>query len=146
VIEAVCRCSAGLDVHKATVTCTIVWEDESGRIKKKTRQYSSFKRELRRLAQWLKQKDVELAVMESAGIYWKTVYEVLEEYELKVFVVNARYVKHVPGRKTDVQDSEWLADLARCGWLRASFIPPRDLRQLRRIKPLWDEALWVSGR
>jgi transposase len=88
---------------------------------------------LKILAEWLKASEVELAVMESTGIYWKTVYEVLEEYGLKVFVVNARHVKNVPGRKTDVGDSEWLAELARCGLLRASFIPPRDLRQLRLL-------------
>jgi len=133
VIEAICRCSAGLDVHKATVTCTILREDEAGRIKKDTREYSTFKKELRGLAEWLKSREVELAVMESTGVYWKTVYEVLEEYELKVFVVNARHVKSVPGRKTDVLDSEWLSELARCGLLRASFIPPRDLRQLRLL-------------
>lgn len=132
-IEAICRCSAGLDVHKATVTCTILREDEAGKIKKSSQEYSSFKRELRRLAEWLKASEVELAVMESTGIYWKTVYEVLEAYGIRVFVVNARYVKNVPGRKTDVQDSEWLAELARCGLLRASFIPPRDFRQLRLL-------------
>ncbi len=132
-IEAICRCSAGLDVHKATVTCTILKEDVAGKINKSTREYASFRKELRRLAEWLKASEVELAVMESTGIYWKTVYEVLEGYELKVFVVNARHVKNVPGRKTDVQDSEWLAELARCGLLRASFIPPRDLRQLRLL-------------
>lgn len=132
-IEALARCCAGLDVHKATVVCTVLKEDAEGRVHKETHEYLTFRRDLKQLAQWMKEVGVELAVMESTGIYWKAVYEVLEEAELKAFVVNARHVKNVPGRKTDVQDSEWLAELARCGLLRASFIPPRDLRQLRLL-------------
>lgn len=132
-IDAIARCSAGLDVHKATVVCTIVREDEEGKTKKSTREYLTFRKELQKLASWLTESNVELAVMESTGIYWRTVYDVLEENDVKVYVVNARHVKNVPGRKTDVLDSEWLADLARCGLLRASFIPPKDLRQLRLL-------------
>lgn len=132
-IDAIARCSAGLDVHKATVVCTIVWEDEDGKMQKATRQYSTFRKNLRELAKWLGENRVELAVMESTGIYWRTVYDVIEEFGIKVYVVNARHVKNVPGRKTDVLDSEWLAELARCGLLRASFIPPKDLRQLRLL-------------
>lgn len=133
VIEAIAKCCAGLDVHRATVVCTLLREDAKGKVHKEIREYSTFRRDLERLAKWLKGAEVELAVMESTGIYWKAVYEMLEEAELKAFVVNARHVKNVPGRKTDVQDSEWLAELARCGLLRASFIPPRDLRQLRLL-------------
>lgn len=132
-IEALARCCTGLDVHQATVVCTVLKEDAEGKIHKETHEYPTFRRDLERLAQWLKEVGVEFAVMESTGIYWKAVYEALEEAELKAFVVNARHVKNVPGRKTDVQDSEWLAELARCGLLRASFIPPRDLRQLRLL-------------
>jgi transposase len=71
--------------------------------------------------------------MESTGVYWKAVYEEIEDVGVKVIVVNAQHIKRVPGRKTDVADSEWLAELARCGLLRASFIPPKDLRQLRLL-------------
>lgn len=132
-IEALVRCSAGLDVHRAAVVCTVLSEDSEGKIKKESRQYSTFRRELSKLAKWLEGAEVELAVMESTGIYWKAVYEALEEVGLKVYVVNARHIKNVPGRKTDIGDSEWLAELARCGLLRPSFIPPRDFRELRLL-------------
>jgi transposase len=132
-IEAIARSCAGLDVHKGVVTCTLLKEDSQGVLVKETREFPTFRRQLEELAGWLKSAEVELAVMESTGIYWKAVYEALEDAGLKVFVVNAMHVKKVPGRKTDVQDSEWLAELARCGLLRASFIPPKDLRQLRLL-------------
>jgi transposase len=132
-IEPLTKCSAGLDVHKAVIVCTIVYEDEQGSIHKQTREYRSFREELEALARWLSEAEVELAVMESTGVYWKSVYEALEGKGVKAYVVNARYVKHVPGRKTDVLDSEWLAELARCGLLKPSFIPPRDLRELRLL-------------
>jgi len=132
-MEALAKCCAGLDVHKALVVCTLLKECPTGEIVKETREYSTFRVELERLAKWLKDAEVELVVMESTGIYWKTVYETLEDSEVKTFIVNARHVKNVPGRKTDVGDSEWLAELARCGLLRASFIPPRDFRQLRLL-------------
>ncbi len=132
-ITPILKCSAGLDVHKATVVCTVIKEIAGGKLKKKTREYSTFRKELHGLARWLKGEGVERAVMESTGIYWKSVFEALEDAKVTSYVVNARYVKNVPGRKTDVQDSEWLAELCRCGLLRASFIPPRDLRELRLL-------------
>jgi transposase len=132
-IEALAKSSAGLDVHKETVVCTVLRENTERQIKKQTRQFGTFRSDLKELAEWLREAEVEIAVMESTGIYWKSVYEALEDAEVKVYVVNAYHVKNVPGRKTDVGDSEWLAELARCGLLRASFIPPRDLRELRLL-------------
>lgn len=132
-IEALAKSSAGLDVHKESVVCTVLRENTQGQIERQTRQFGTFRRELRDLAQWVRDAEVEIAVMESTGIYWKSVYEALEDAGVSVFVVNAYHVKNVPGRKTDVQDSEWLAELARCGLLRASFIPPRDFRELRLL-------------
>jgi transposase len=132
-IEALAKRSAGLDVHKKTVVCTVLSENAHGEVGKQTREYGTFRRDLTKLASWLRESAVEIAVMESTGIYWKSVYEAIEREEVKVYVVNARYVKNVPGRKTDVGDSEWLAELARCGLLKASFIPPRDLRELRLL-------------
>jgi transposase len=111
----------------------VLKEESDGSLRKQTRQYSTFRKELAKLAHWLEQEEVELAVMESTGVYWKAVYEEIEEVGVKVIVVNALHVKKVPGRKTDVLDSEWLAELARCGLLRASFIPPKDLRELRLL-------------
>jgi transposase len=132
-METLAKVCAGLDVHRSTVVCTLLRDDAEGRLSKETREVPTFRRALEPLAQWLRGAGVEVAVMEATGVYWKAVYEALEEAGLKVVVVNARHVKKVPGRKTDVQDSEWLAELARCGLLRASFIPPKDLRQLRLL-------------
>lgn len=132
-IEPLVKCSAGLDVHKKSVTCTVLKEQEDGGIAKFTREYPAFRARLQELARWLVELEVELAVLESSGIYWQSVYAALEGARVRTYLVNARHVKHVPQRKTDVKDSEWLAELARCGLLRASFIPPRDLRELRVI-------------
>ena len=127
-LETMVRCCAGLDVHRRQVVSTVIREGS-----KEAREYSTFHRELQELAHWLQRERVELAVMESTGIYWKAIYAALEDAGIETRVVNARHVKQVPGRKTDVQDSEWLAELARCGLLRSSFIPPRDLRELRLL-------------
>jgi len=127
-LETMVRCCAGLDVHRRQVVSTVIREGS-----KEAREYGTFHRELQELAHWLQREQVELAVMESTGIYWKAIYAALEDAGIETRVVNARHVKQVPGRKTDVQDSEWLAELARCGLLRSSFIPPRDLRELRLL-------------
>lgn len=126
-MEAIHQCAAGLDVHKAMVMCTVIQSDLTQIIQQETRQFSSFQYGLKAMANWLSEFPIELCVMESTGIYWKSPFEALEEAGIPAFVVNARHVKNVPGRKTDVQDSEWLAQLARCGLLRNSFIPPRDI-------------------
>lgn len=127
------KSAAGLDVHKKTVMSTILTEQKGGVIKKKTQEFSTFRDELKRLAKLLYNSQVELAVIESTGIYWKCVYEEIEELGIPCYVVNARHIKNVPGRKTDVSDSEWLAELARCGLLRPSFVPPKDFREIRMI-------------
>lgn len=132
-ISAIAKCVAGLDIHKAIIVCTLLREDSDGQPVKQVREYKTFRSDIYELAKWLKTSDVELAVMESTGVYWKQTYEALEDGGLKVYVVNARYVKNVPGRKTDVMDSEWLAELGRCGLLKPSFIPPRDFRELRLL-------------
>lgn len=132
-IEAIRKCVAGLDVHKKTVVCTILSEKEDGRIKKKTREYLTFRKDLKELAKLVYEEEVELCVMESTGIYWKCVYEEIEDKGVPAYVVNARHVKNVPGRKTDIGDSEWLAELARCGLLKPSFIPPKDFREIRML-------------
>ena len=127
-LETMVSCCAGLDVHRRQVVCTLIRN-----AKHTTREYATFDRTLKDLARWLNSEKVELAVMESTGIFWKAVYAALEDAGIEGRVVNARHVKQVPGRKTDVCDSEWLAELAQCGLLRSSFIPPRDLRELRLL-------------
>jgi len=132
-IQAMFKRVAGLDVHLKTVVVTILMETEEGQIKETTKEFRTFAKDLESLAQWLKAEAIELAVMESTGIYWKKPYSVLEEHGIKTFVVNARHVKQVPGRKTDVKDSQWLASLARFGLLKSSFIPEKLLRELRLL-------------
>lgn len=132
-IEAVTKRVAGLDVHKMVVVGTVLLEQEDGSLQHETKQFGTFKRERRKLCQWLKDHDIELVVMESTGIFWKSIYSTLQRAQIRAYVVNARHVKNVPGRKTDVSDSHWLAALARLGLLRPSFIPPEDLNHLREL-------------
>jgi len=132
-IQAIAKCVAGLDVHKKNVVCTLLSEQKNGEVVAQTREFSTFRRDLIDLAEWLKDSAVELVAMESTGIYWKQVYEAIEDVMLNASVVNARHVKNVPGRKTDVKDSLWLSELTRCGLLNSSFVPPRDFRQLRLL-------------
>lgn len=123
----------GLDVHQAQITACAILEDEDGEPRLEQRQFGTFKRDRRALAEWAVQLRAELVVMESTGIYWKSPYAALEAAGIKTLVVNAKHVKNVPGRKTDVGDAQWLATLARAGLLRGSFIPPAQLRELRLI-------------
>lgn len=130
------RC-AGLDVHKVTVVgCVRVPSPEPGTRQAETKTFATTLRGLQALAAWLTAHGVTLVAMESTGVYWRPVYAVLEG-TVQVRLVNARHVKMLPGRKTDVRDCEWLAQLLECGLLRGSFIPPaavRDLRDLTRLR------------
>ena len=103
------------------------------RIRIEQRQFGTFKKDRRALAQWVVQLQPDEVVMESTGIYWKSPYAALEAAGIRAKVVNARHVKNVPGRKTDINDAQWLATLSRAGLLRASFIPPAKMRELRLI-------------
>jgi transposase len=132
-MEPIHKRVAGPDVHRMRHVATVLVEEEEGMVTKATRQFGGFKRDLRALTAWLQEHSVQLVVMESTGIYWKSVYAALEAAGIPALVVNARHVKNVPGRKTDVADSEWLAQLARFGLLQGSFIPPKDLRELRLV-------------
>ncbi|HWJ94390.1 MAG TPA: IS110 family transposase [Telluria sp.] len=123
----------GLDVHQAQITACAILEDDSGERRIEQRQFGTFKRDRRALAEWAVQLRAELVVMESTGIYWKSPYAALEAAGVRALVVNAKHVKNVPGRKTDIGDAQWLATLARAGLLRGSFIPPAQLRELRLI-------------
>ena len=123
---------AGLDVHKQSVMVCAHWRDADGAKHKETRRFGTFTRDLLQLSDWLAAHKVTDVAMESTGVYWKPVYNILED-AFRVLLVNAQHVKQVPGRKTDVKDCEWLADLLEHGLLRGSFIPSRDLRELRDL-------------
>lgn len=132
-LQPIHRRVAGIDVHRMLHVVTVLIEQPDGSIERHSREFGGFKRDCRALAAWLSDLGVQLAVLESTGIYWKSLYAHLERAGIPAWVVNAHAIKHVPGRKTDVADSEWLAVLARFGLVRGSFIPPQDLRELRLV-------------
>jgi transposase len=123
----------GLDIHQAQITACALIEESDGSTRIEQRQFGGFKRDRRELAEWVASLYPDEVVMESTGIYWKSPYAALETMGIHAKVVNARHVKNVPGRKTDVGDAHWLATLARAGLLRGSFVPPAKLRELRLV-------------
>ena len=123
----------GLDIHQAQITACALIEEPDGNVRIEQRQFGTFKKDRRELAQWVASLHPDEVVMESTGIYWKSPYAALEAVGIRAKVVNARHVKNVPGRKTDVGDAHWLATLARAGLLRDSFVPPAKFRELRLI-------------
>jgi transposase len=124
---------AGLDVHRMLYVLTVLIELDDGTVTKHQRSFGGFQRDLRDLVAWLLELGVKLVVMESTGSDFQSVYAALEKAGIPAHVVNARHVKNVPGRKTDISDSEWLAQLGRFGLVRPSFIPPKELRELRLV-------------
>ncbi len=125
------RCVAALDVHQAKLTVCVLQEDAEGELQVELREFGGFKRDRREMAEWVASFHPEEVVMESTGIYWKSPYAALERCGIRALVVNARHVKQVPGRKTDIGDAQWLAILARSGLLRGGFVPPANFRELR---------------
>lgn len=125
------RC-AGLDVHKKTVVGCRIMPDGKGGWETTTRTFSTMTADLFQLADWLREGGVQQVAMESTGVYWKPVFNILEG-EFEVVLVNAKHIKFVPGRKTDVKDAQWIAELLQHGLLKASFIPPMEQRELREL-------------
>jgi transposase len=125
------RCAA-IDVHKRTAVAAVAWVDEAGRHHRQVRTFATMTGDLERLRDWLAERGVTHVAMESTGVYWKPLFNVLEE-RFAVVLANAAHVKAVPGRKTDVRDSEWLLELMQHGLIRASFIPSAPIRELREL-------------
>ena len=119
----------GLDVHKKVVMATI---DGDG-IRKTTKEFGTFTSSLTELRNWLLENGITHVAMESTGVYWKPVYNILEPSGIVVWIVNARHVKYVPGHKTDKKDSAWLCKLLLAGLLKPSYIPPKQQRELRDL-------------
>ena len=122
----------GIDVHKATVCACINIKSEDGGTQKEKRRFGTTTEELQGLAQWLQQAQVTAVAMEATGVYWKPVWNVLEE-GFQLLLVNPQHLKSIPGKKTDFKDGERIADLLQHGLLRGSFVPPRPLRELRDL-------------
>src|SRR6202022_3608168 len=131
-MQTLVKRGCGLDVHQATVVACLLIIRNAGTVQKQMRTFGTTTRELLNLRQWLLSQGCTHAAMESTGVYWKPVYAILEG-GLEIVVANAQHVKKVPGRKTDVKDAEWIADLLCHGLLRSSFVPPQPIRELRDL-------------
>jgi transposase len=131
-METIFTCCAGLDVHQKSVWACARRLESDGRVAKQIKCFGTMTRDLIELAAWLKEQGATHAAMESTGVLWKPVYNILEEH-LEVWLCNARDMRNVPGRKTDAKDCEWIAQLMQCGLLRKSFVPPKPVRELRDL-------------
>jgi transposase len=123
---------AGLDVHLKSVQCAVRCRQESGKLIRQVRSFGTMTRDLRAMADYLQSLGVTHVAMEATGVLWKPVWNVLEG-RFTLLLVNPRHLKKVPGRKTDVSDAEWIAQLLQYGLLRGSFVPPRPVRELRDL-------------
>ena len=135
-MEVVYERCAGLDVHKKSVTACRITPAAGRGWQKERRRFGTMTDELLRLADWLRAGQVTAVAMESTGVYWKPVFNILES-EFEVLLVNARHIKYVPGRKSDISDAQWIGELLQHGLLKASYIPEvaqRDLRDLIRYR------------
>jgi len=141
-MEFILHNCCGLDVHKNTVVACILKTsnfsvyNNNTEVEKQIRKFNTFPDELLQLKHWLEQEGCRHVAIESTGVYWIPVYEVLEtafDGEIEIVVTNARHMRNVPGKKSDVKDSEWIAELLGCGLLRSSFIPPQNVRELREV-------------
>jgi transposase len=127
-MEVVYRCCCGIDVHKKLIVACL---NKGG--KRELREFGTTTGEIKQLGHWLTEESCEMIAMESTGVYWKPLYNLFEMMDLEAIIVNAQHMKALPGRKTDVKDAEWIADLLRHGLLKASYIPNREQRELREL-------------
>jgi transposase len=128
ILESCC----GIDVHKKMIKACIAKGPLNEPPKFETKTFSTMTSDLFKLKSWLKENKVESVAMESTGVYWKPIFNILED-EFPIILANPQHLKKVPGKKTDVSDSEWIATLLRCGLIPASFIPPKHIRELRDL-------------
>lgn len=126
--EQVIERGCGIDIHKQVLVATI----RGTGIKEETRSFDGFTESIEQMRDWLKKNEVTHVAMESTGVYWKPVFNILEE-EFEILLVNARHIKNVPGQKTDKKDSRWITKLLLSGLLKGSFIPPKGIRELRDL-------------
>lgn len=131
-MEPIYTSCCGLDVHKRSVQACVRRIGKNGGIHQEVRSFATMTRDILALADWLAEAQVTHVAMESTGVYWKPIYNILEG-RFQILLVNAKHVKHVPGRKTDVKDCQWLAQLLQSGLLKGSFVPDRAQRELRDL-------------
>src|SRR5712692_3476002 len=131
-MEAIVDRCCGLDVHQKSVVACLITGAADSKPRTEVRRYGTTTRELEAMREWLVAGGCTQVAMESTGVYWKPVYAVLEGH-FELVVGNAHRIKNVPGRKTDVKDSEWIGDLQRHGLIAKSFVPPAPIRELRDL-------------
>jgi transposase len=131
-VDVIYRCCAGLDIHKQTVVACVRRHGSKGPATEQTRTFGTTTSQVLALADWLAEQDVTHLAMESTGVYWKPIWNLLEG-QFEMLLVNAQHIKQVPGRKTDVKDAEWIAQLLQHGLLRNSFVPATPQRELREL-------------
>jgi transposase len=131
-VERIIERCAGLDVHKASVTACVRISHESEGLHQEIREFATTTRGLLLLRDWLASFEVKLVGLEATGVYWKPIYYMLED-DFECWLLNARHLKNVPGRKTDVKDAEWICQLVEHGLVRPSFVPPKEIRELRNL-------------
>ena len=135
-MEMIVERPGALDVHKESVTACVRVPGADGKRAQHVEQFSTTVRGLLVLRDWLKAHGVQQVAMEATGVFWKPIWAILED-EFDCLLVNARHVKQVPGRKTDVQDAAWLCQLLEAGLLKRSFVPPKPIRTLRNLTAAW---------
>lgn len=131
-MQPILKSCCGIDVHKSMIKACIAKGPLDKPPKLTTRTFSTMTFDLLKLKDWLRENEVEAVAMESTGVYWKPIFNILED-EFPVVLANPQYLKKVPGNKSDVKDSKWIAEMLRCGLIPASFIPPKAIRELREL-------------
>ncbi len=131
-MKPILKTCCGIDVHKKEVVACLLKQDEHGNYQSTICKFATTRNELFALKEWLLSENCRQVAMESTGVYWKPLYNILED-SMEITLTNAKHMKNVPGRKTDIKDCEWIAELLCCGLLSGSFIPPKPIRELRDL-------------
>lgn len=132
-MDAMVRKCAGLDVHQETIVVCVLKGELDKKPQSEIRTFGTYTKDLENLHQWLIEEEVEQVAMESTGVFWKCVWNIIEDEKYEIKLANAKDIKNKPGRKTDVKDSQWIAELLRCGLIEGSFVPDVEIRELREL-------------
>lgn len=132
-MEAMVKRCAGLDVHQETIVACVLKGELDKKPQSEIRTFGTYTKDLEELHEWLLQEEVEQVAMESTGVFWKCVWNIIEDEKYEIKLANAREIKNMPGRKTDVKDAQWIAELLRCGLVKGSFVPDVEIRELRDL-------------
>ena len=149
-INPILKNCGGCDVHKSMVMSCILTGDFKEQPRKEIRDFGTMTKEILTMADWFLDNEVYDVAMESTGVYWKPIFNILETKGIRVVLANARHIKNLPGKKTDIKDAQWIAELFRNGLVSASFIPPKEIRELRDLnrtrRKLVEEKTRIKNR